>query len=49
MTAGDLVFCSGTAGIHRSTGTARGAPAAQTEQALVNLAAVQVVSGFRGA
>ena len=40
IVAGDLVFCSGMAGIDPATGAAADGIEAQTEQALVNLAAV---------
>src|SRR3954453_7566380 len=45
IVAGGLVFCSGTAGIDPTTGTAPDGIAAQTEQALVNLAAVLHAAG----
>ena len=40
IVAGGFVFCSGTAGIDPSTGTIPDGIEAQTEQALLNLAAV---------
>ena len=40
IVAGGFVFCSGMAGIDPATGTAAEGIEAQTEQALVNLAAV---------
>ena len=40
IVAGDFVFCSGMAGIDSATGTIPEGIEAQTEQALVNLAAV---------
>ena len=40
IVAGGLIFCSGMAGIDPATGTAPEGIEAQTEQALVNLAAV---------
>src|SRR5689334_6365535 len=40
IVAGGLIFCSGMAGIHPTTGTIPDGIEAQTEQALVNLAAV---------
>src|SRR5215212_457441 len=40
IVAGGLIFCSGMAGIDPATGTIPGGIEAQTEQALVNLAAV---------
>lgn len=43
--AGGFVFCSGTAGIDPSTGVARDGIAAQTEQALNNLAAILQAAG----
>src|SRR3954462_15170913 len=43
--AGGFVFCSGTAGIDPATGTAPEGIEAQTEQALVNLAAVLEAAG----
>ena len=45
VVAGGFVFCSGTAGIHPATGTAPEGIEAQTEQALVNLAAVLEAAG----
>ena len=45
IVAGGLVFCSGTAGIDPSTGTIADGIEAQTEQALVNLAAVLAAAG----
>lgn len=45
VVAGGLVFCSGTAGIDPSTGTPRDGIAEQTEQALLNLAAVLEAAG----
>ena len=43
--AGGFAFCSGTAGIDPATGTAPEGIEAQTEQALVNLAAVLEAAG----
>ncbi len=40
IVAGGLIFCSGMAGIDPATGTIPGGIEAQTEQALINLAAV---------
>ncbi len=45
IVAGGFVFCSGTAGIDPATGSARKGIEAQTEQALVNLAAVLAAAG----
>ena len=45
VVAGGFVFCSGTAGIDPATGSAPDGIAAQTEQALVNLAAVLAAAG----
>jgi 2-iminobutanoate/2-iminopropanoate deaminase len=45
IVAGGLVFCSGTAGIDPATGTIPEGIEAQTEQALVNLAAVLEAAG----
>jgi 2-iminobutanoate/2-iminopropanoate deaminase len=45
VVAGGLVFCSGMAGIDPATGSAPDGIAAQTEQALVNLAAVLEAAG----
>ena len=45
IVAGGLVFCSGMAGIDPSTGTIPEGIEAQTEQALVNLAAVLAAAG----
>jgi 2-iminobutanoate/2-iminopropanoate deaminase len=45
IVAGGLVFCSGTAGIDPATGTIPEGIEAQTEQALVNLAAVLRAAG----
>jgi 2-iminobutanoate/2-iminopropanoate deaminase len=45
IVAGGLVFCSGTAGIDPSTGKIAEGIEAQTEQALVNLAAVLTAAG----
>lgn len=45
VVAGGFVFCSGTAGIDPATGTAPDGIEAQTEQALVNLAAVLEAAG----
>lgn len=45
IVAGGLVFCSGTAGIDPATGVAPDGIAAQTDQALRNLAAVLAVAG----
>src|SRR3954451_3895744 len=45
IVAGDFVFCSGTAGIDPATGAPPDGIAAQTEQALQNLAAVLESAG----
>ena len=45
IVAGGFVFCSGTAGIDPETGTIPDGIEAQTEQALVNLAAVLAAAG----
>jgi 2-iminobutanoate/2-iminopropanoate deaminase len=45
IVAGNLVFCSGMAGIDPATGDAAPGIEAQTEQALVNLAAVLSTAG----
>ena len=45
IVAGGLVFCSGMAGIDPSTGKIPEGIEAQTEQALVNLAAVLAAAG----
>src|SRR3954466_2947143 len=45
IVAGGFVFCSGTAGIDPATGTIPDGIEAQTEQALVNLAAVLAAAG----
>ena len=45
IVAGGLVFCSGTAGIDPVTGVAPDGIAAQTDQALRNLAAVLAAAG----
>ena len=45
IVAGGLVFCSGMAGIDPATGTIADGIEAQTEQALLNLAAVLVAAG----
>ena len=45
IVAGDLVFCSGTAGIDPATGVAPDGIEAQTEQALRNLAAILRAAG----
>ena len=45
IVAGGFVFCSGMAGIDPATGTAPEGIEAQTEQALVNLAAVLAATG----
>jgi 2-iminobutanoate/2-iminopropanoate deaminase len=45
IVAGGLVFCSGTAGIDPVTGEIPEGIEAQTEQALVNLAAVLAAAG----
>jgi 2-iminobutanoate/2-iminopropanoate deaminase len=45
IVAGGLVFCSGTAGIDPATGVAPDGIAAQTDQALRNLAAVLAAAG----
>ena len=45
IVAGGLVFCSGMAGIDPATGTIPEGIEAQTEQALVNLAAVLAEAG----
>jgi 2-iminobutanoate/2-iminopropanoate deaminase len=45
IVAGGLIFCSGMAGIDPATGTIPEGIEAQTEQALVNLAAVLAEAG----
>jgi 2-iminobutanoate/2-iminopropanoate deaminase len=45
IVAGGLVFCSGMAGIDPGTGTIPDGIEAQTEQALINLAAVLAGAG----
>src|SRR6201999_383428 len=45
IVAGNMVFCSGMAGIDPATGEAAHGIEAQTEQALVNLAAVLGAAG----
>lgn len=45
MRAGDFVFCSGQLGLDPATGALRAGVAAQTEQALDNLAAVLAAAG----
>jgi 2-iminobutanoate/2-iminopropanoate deaminase len=45
IVAGGFIFCSGMAGIDPATGTAPEGIGAQTEQALVNLAAVLESAG----
>ena len=45
VVAGGFVFCSGTVGVDPSTGEARRGIEAQTEQALVNLAAILEAAG----
>jgi 2-iminobutanoate/2-iminopropanoate deaminase len=45
IVAGSLVFCSGMAGIDPATGTIAQGIEAQTEQALLNLAAVLSAAG----
>jgi 2-iminobutanoate/2-iminopropanoate deaminase len=45
IVAGGFIFCSGMAGIDPATGTAPDGIEAQTEQALVNLAAVLESAG----
>jgi 2-iminobutanoate/2-iminopropanoate deaminase len=45
IVAGGLIFCSGMAGIDPATGTIPDGIEAQTEQALVNLAAVLAEAG----
>lgn len=45
IVAGGFVFCSGMAGIDPATGTIPEGVEAQTEQALVNLAAVLAAAG----
>jgi 2-iminobutanoate/2-iminopropanoate deaminase len=45
IVAGDLVFCSGTAGIDPATGAAPEGIEAQADQALLNLAAVLDAAG----
>jgi 2-iminobutanoate/2-iminopropanoate deaminase len=45
IVAGGFVFCSGMAGIDPATGSAAEGIAAQTDQALVNLAAVLGAAG----
>ena len=45
IVAGGLIFCSGMAGIDPATGTIAEGIEAQTEQALINLAAVLAEAG----
>jgi 2-iminobutanoate/2-iminopropanoate deaminase len=45
IVAGGFVFCSGTVGIDPDTGAARDGVVAQTEQALINLAAILGAAG----
>jgi len=45
VVAGDFVFCSGTVGIDPDTGAAAAGIAEQTEQALLNLAAILAAAG----
>jgi 2-iminobutanoate/2-iminopropanoate deaminase len=45
IVANGFVFCSGTAGIDPTTGAVRDGVAAQTEQALINLAAILEAAG----
>jgi 2-iminobutanoate/2-iminopropanoate deaminase len=45
IVAGGFLFCSGTAGIDPGTGAARDGIEAQTEQALINLAAILQEAG----
>jgi 2-iminobutanoate/2-iminopropanoate deaminase len=45
IVAGGFVFCSGTVGIDPDTGAVRDGVAAQTEQALINLAAILGAAG----
>ena len=45
IVAGDLVFCSGTVGVDPDTGAAAAGIAEQTEQALLNLAAILAAAG----
>ena len=45
IVAGGFIFCSGTAGIDPATGTVCNGIAAQTEQALRNLAAILEAAG----
>jgi 2-iminobutanoate/2-iminopropanoate deaminase len=45
IVAGGLIFCSGMAGIEPATGTIPEGIEAQTEQALINLAAVLAEAG----
>jgi 2-iminobutanoate/2-iminopropanoate deaminase len=45
IVAGGFVFCSGTAGIDPATGAVAAGVEAQTEQALLNLSAVQAEAG----
>jgi 2-iminobutanoate/2-iminopropanoate deaminase len=45
IVAGDFVFCSGTVGVDPDTGAAAEGIAEQTEQALLNLAAVLTAAG----
>lgn len=45
IVAGGFIFCSGMAGINPATGSAPEGIEAQTEQALINLAAVLAAAG----
>jgi 2-iminobutanoate/2-iminopropanoate deaminase len=45
IVAGDFVFCSGTVGVDPDTGAAAAGIAEQTEQALLNLAAILAAAG----
>ena len=45
IVAGGFVFCSGTVGIHPDTGSLSEEVAEQTEQALLNLAAILEAAG----
>ncbi len=45
IVAGDFVFCSGTVGVDPDTGAVAAGIAEQTEQALLNLAAILAAAG----
>jgi 2-iminobutanoate/2-iminopropanoate deaminase len=45
IVAGDFVFCSGTVGVDPDTGAVAAGIAEQTEQALINLAAILAAAG----